>query len=234
MAESSSTSESDTATLTITVTGTNDAPVAVDDVAATAINTVLASINVLGNDTDADLPGDSLRVTGARLENPAQGSVTVNSDGTLRFTPGTNVSGPVRITYDIVDGQGASASATVTVNVGANSAPQGTDKTFTLAEDGSVTLSAGDFGFVDADAGQQLGAVRIDSVPAAGSLTLGGVAVVAGAVISAAQLGQLQFSPAANASGWRSPALWSTSWSTSASSAFSTRSSISMPPYLNT
>ena len=105
------------------------------------------------------------------------------------------------ITYDIVDSAGASSSATVTVNVGANSAPQGTDKSFTLAEDASVTLSAQDFGFVDADAGQQLQAVRIDSVPAAGSLTLNGVAVQAGAVISTAQLGQLQFSPAANASG---------------------------------
>ncbi len=185
----------------VTVTPVNDLPVAADDVAETAINTVFDGINVLGNDTDADLPADSLRVTGARLENPEQGSVTVNPDGTLRYTPATNLSGPVRITYDIVDSQGASASATVTVNVGANSAPQGTDNSFTLAEDTSVSLSAQDFGFVDADAGQQLAAVRIDSVPAAGSLTLGGVAVQAGQVISAAQLGQLQFSPAANASG---------------------------------
>jgi T1SS-143 domain-containing protein len=187
-------------TLRFDVTPVNDAPVAVDDTAATAINTAV-TINVLGNDTDADLPADSLRVTGAQLENPTQGSVTVNSDGTLRFTPATNVSGPVVITYDIVDSQGASASATVTVNVGSNSAPQGADKTFTLAEDSSVTLSAQDFGFSDQDAGQQLAAVRIDSVPAAGSLTLNGVAVVAGEVISAQDLGGLQFRPAANASG---------------------------------
>src|SRR5690606_24336164 len=62
-------------------------------------------------------------------------------------------------------------------------------------------FGAADFGFSDADAGQTLAAVRIDSLPVAGTLALGGVAVVAGQLIDAAQLAQLVFTPAADANG---------------------------------
>ncbi len=192
-------SASSSATLTLSVTPVNDAPVAVDDVAAARINTPLTNIDVLGNDRDVD--GDTLTVTGASLLNPALGSVSVNPDGTLDFTPAANVTGPVAIQYTISDGQGGTASATLTVNVGANTPPDGADATFTLAEDTSRGFSAADFGFTDADAGQTLAAVRIDTLPGAGTLTLGGVAVTAGQVIAAGQLGQLVFTPAANANG---------------------------------
>ena len=51
--------------------------------------------------------------------------------------------------------------------------------------------------------GDRLGAVRIDTLPAAGSLTLAGVAVTAGQVIQAADLGagRLVFTPAPDANG---------------------------------
>ncbi|MFT3956297.1 MAG: Ig-like domain-containing protein [Piscinibacter sp.] len=187
------------ASTTINVTPVNDAPVANNDVASTAINTPLASIPVLANDSDVD--GDALTVTAATLANPALGSVSINPDGTLAFTPATNVSGPVLINYTISDGHGGSSSATLAVNVGANTPPTGADATVTIAEDGSRSFSAADFGFADADVGQTLAAVRIETLPAAGALTLGGVAVVAGQVINAADLGQLVFAPAPNASG---------------------------------
>ncbi|QTN21344.1 tandem-95 repeat protein [Rhizobacter sp. AJA081-3] len=188
-----------TATVNLTINPVNDVPTANADTASTAINTTLPSIAVLANDSDAD--GDTLTVTSATLANPALGSVSINPDGTLAFTPALNVAGLVIINYTISDGQGGTSGATLSVNVGANNAPTGTDATITIAEDGSRALTAADFGFADADLGQTLAAVRIDALPAAGTLTLGGLAVVAGQVIDAADFGQLVYAPAPNANG---------------------------------
>jgi VCBS repeat-containing protein len=188
------------ATLTLAVSAVNDAPVAADDLASTPINTPLV-VSVLANDTDAD--GDTLSVSNAVLTNPALGSVVVNADGTLGFTPANNVSGPVTISYTVSDGHGGSAIATVTVNVGSNTPPTGVDSAHALAEDGSYTVAVTDFGFADADAGQSLANVRIDTLPAAGTLLLNGVAVAAGAVVSAADIaaGHLVFVPVADGNG---------------------------------
>ena len=189
-----------TATLTLAVTPVNDAPVANDDVASTPINTPIV-INVLANDTDAD--GDALTVSNPVLVDPTRGTVTLNPNGTLNFTPSANITGPVTITYTVADGHGGTDTATVTVNVGNNNPPTGADSTHTIAEDGSYVVAVADFGFADADAGQTLSNVRIDSLPAAGSLLLNGVAVVAGAVVSAAEItaGHLVFVPVANGNG---------------------------------
>ena len=84
-----------------------------------------------------------------------------------------------------------------------NEAPTGANATLTINEDTPRTLTAANFGFSDVDAGDTLSAVRIDTVPSAGSLTLSGVAVTAGQVVSAADItaGRLVFTPAADANG---------------------------------
>ncbi len=153
---------------------------------------------MLGNDSDVD--GDTLTVTSASVD-PARGSVSVNPDGTLAFTPVGNLSGPVLVSYTVSDGQGGFATATVTVNVGPNTPPTGTNALVVISEDGSRSFSATDFGFSDADAGQSFANVRIDVLPAAGTLTLSGVNVVAGQVIGVADLGNLVYAPAPNAHG---------------------------------
>ena len=185
--------------ITVTITGTNDGPVALDDTASTPINTPLTHIDVLSNDSDID--GGTLSVTAASLLNPLLGSVTINPNGTLAFTPASNVSGPVVVNYTVSDGQGGFANATVTIDVGANTPPAGSDATVTVAEDGSRSFSAADFGYSDADAGQGFAQVRIDTLPAAGALTLNGVAVTVGQTIAVANLGNLVFTPAPNANG---------------------------------
>ncbi|TMH32851.1 MAG: tandem-95 repeat protein, partial [Betaproteobacteria bacterium] len=184
-------------TLTLDVTPVNDAPVALADSTSTPINTAV-NISVLANDSDVD--GDALSVSGASV-NAAQGSVSVNPDGTLNFTPAANFSGAASISYTLSDGHGGSAIGTLSVNVGANTPPAGADATVTISEDTSKTFSAADFGFADADAGQSLAAVRIDSLPGAGALTLNGVAVAAGQVVAASDIAGLVFAPAADASG---------------------------------
>ena len=82
----------------------------------------------------------------------------------------------------------------------ANKAPAGNDTTITIDAGGFHTFSAADFGFSDVD-GNALAAVLISSTPAAGSLTLNGVAVAAGTSIAAGALGGLRFTPVAGASG---------------------------------
>ncbi|HJW10541.1 MAG TPA: tandem-95 repeat protein, partial [Albitalea sp.] len=107
-------------TLALSVTSVNDAPTPLDDLASTAINTPL-TIAVLANDSDVD--GGALSVSNAVLAQPAQGTVSINPDGTLLFTPATNFSGNATISYTVTDASGASATASVSVNVGNNTPP---------------------------------------------------------------------------------------------------------------
>ena len=95
---------------------------------------------------------------------------------------------------------------TITVNVTpVNDAPAGTDKTVTTLEDTAYTFTAADFGFSDPNdtPANTLLAVKITTLPAAGTLTDNGVAVTAGQFVSVADIaaGLLKFTPAANANG---------------------------------
>ncbi|OCX63055.1 hypothetical protein BFP70_12620 [Thioclava sp. SK-1] len=102
--------------------GINLDPTAVDD-AITTDEDQSVTIDVLANDYDAD--GGTLSVTDASAEN---GSVTVNADGTLTFTPDADFNGDATITYSIDDGNGGTDTATVTVTVTpVNDAPVAAD-----------------------------------------------------------------------------------------------------------
>ncbi len=79
----------DTATVTITITSVNDnAPVANDD-AATVVEGGMVSVlvggatSVLANDTDADLPADTLSVTMTPVSGSIHGALTLAVDGTF-------------------------------------------------------------------------------------------------------------------------------------------------------
>ncbi|RME60043.1 tandem-95 repeat protein, partial [Candidatus Parcubacteria bacterium] len=81
-----------------------------------------------------------------------------------------------------------------------NHAPTTTDDSVMTQEDTPLVLSLNDFGqFSDAD-GDQLAAVKIESLPTNGQLLLNGQAVTAGTEISAAdiQAGKLVFNPTHN------------------------------------
>ncbi|MEP1943224.1 MAG: cadherin-like domain-containing protein, partial [Sulfitobacter sp.] len=101
----------DTATVDVTVTPVNDAPVAEDDTAETNQDTPVV-IDVLANDTDPE--GDPLTVTEATSPD---GTVEINDDGTLTFTPNPGFNGPAEILYTVSDGEGGEAPATVEVTV---------------------------------------------------------------------------------------------------------------------
>ena len=167
-----------------------------------------------------DVDGDALssvKIT----QLPAAGSLTLNGSAVtanqvitaadipnLVFTPAANTDGAnyASMTFTVSDGALESAPATLTINVDnvdstpANSAPVAADSAVTLDEDGSHTFSASEFGFTDSD-GDALHSIKITQLPAAGSLTLSGTAVTANQVITAADIPNLVFTPAANANG---------------------------------
>ncbi|MES2753917.1 MAG: Ig-like domain-containing protein [Pseudomonadota bacterium] len=107
-----------TATQTITVIITNPPPVATNDSATTPEDTPI-TIAVLLNDSDPD--GDPLDITAATA---LHGSVAVNPDGTLTYTPNPDYNGTDTISYIVSDGEGGTANAAVAVTVTpANDAP---------------------------------------------------------------------------------------------------------------
>ena len=103
-----------TATVTVTVNAviTNVLPVALDD-SATTLEGTPVSITVLANDTDAD--NDPLTVSAVTA--PADGTASINADGTVEYVPAVAFSGVDTFDYTIDDGVSGTASGRVTVTV---------------------------------------------------------------------------------------------------------------------
>ena len=105
---------------TLVIDPVNDAPTAVNDTGTTAQNTALTlpAGTLLAN--DSDIEGDGLVVTG--VNGASHGSVSL-SGGIVTFTPANGYSGAAGFGYDISDGHGGTAHATVNVTVVAPSTP---------------------------------------------------------------------------------------------------------------
>jgi len=109
--------------VTVNVGSVNDAPVAIDDSVSTDEDTaIVLGVSDIVTPNDTDLDGDTLVISA--VSNPSNGSVVLNSDGTVTFTPDANFNGTATFDYTISDGDGGTDTATVTVNVGSvNDAP---------------------------------------------------------------------------------------------------------------
>lgn len=79
-----------------------------------------------------------------------------------------------------------------------NNPPSGTSKTITIDEDEAYTFAASDFGYADAsdNPANTLFAVKITTLPAAGTLELDGIAVEAGDFVPVADIPFLVYTPA--------------------------------------
>ena len=102
----------DMATVTVTVTPVADVPLAVDDTASTTAD-VAVTIDVLANDTDVD--GDSLSVLS--VTQGQQGSVVIEADQTVTYTPAAGFLGGDSFSYTIDDGNGGQDTAMVQVTI---------------------------------------------------------------------------------------------------------------------
>ena len=189
-----------------TITSVNDAPtdlaLSASSVAENAANgTVIGTISGTDVDTGDTKTYSLTDSAGGRFAiDSSTGVVTVANGTLLNYEAATSHNVTVRVT----DSGGLTYDETFTIQLtNVNEAPTGADATVTLNEDTSHILTVADFGFSDVDAGDALSAVRIDTLPGAGTLTLSGAAVTAGQVITAADLtaGNLVFTPVTDANG---------------------------------
>src|SRR5207248_2670834 len=184
-----------TATVNVTVTPVNDPPAANPDTLTLPEDSPPTVVDVLANDSSAPDVGEALTVT-AVTQPAAGGSVTLSA-GVVRFAPPPAYTGRDGFGYTVSDGNGGTATATVSVIVTAvNDAPVAT---------GAATLPA-----VPEDTNNPLGATAAalfaanfgdaaDQVPGGSSAnTLAGVAVVGNAATAAE--GAWQYS--ANGTTW--------------------------------
>jgi hypothetical protein len=216
-------------TMRIDVAAVNDAPSGTDTAVGTLENTPFVfGAAAFGLDDTRD--GNALLAV--KIDTlPAAGALTLNGvavgagqvvsaadivSGRLVYTPVANQSGLAfaRFTFQVQDDGGTANGGvdfdatpnTLTIDVGAiNHAPVGADSTVAIDEDGAFTFSTASFGFSDANDVllNNFKAVRIAAVPAAGTLTLNGVAVAAGQTIAVGDIaaGRLVYRPAADANG---------------------------------
>jgi gliding motility-associated-like protein len=211
----------DQATVSIQITPVNDNPVGNNDTGAsnnvftTPENTPItlaSNANILDNDTDPD--GDALVVTQfsvnantytiiAGNSNTASlsgvGTVIIHSNGDLEFSPVTNYNGTVPvITYTVSDGNGGTASATVTIIVTpVNSQPIAQNDSFLTLED--AVLNTGNVLTNDSDPENDALVVTQFVVSGSGTVTAGSTGTITG--IGTLKLngnGTFTFTPALN------------------------------------
>jgi hypothetical protein len=156
-------------------------PTANDDT-ATITEGDSATIDVLANDTDPD--GDPLTVVS--VTQGSSGTVVINPDNTVTYTPEENFFGTDTFTYTVSDPGGRTDTATVTVTVSAvNNQPVANGATFTTNEDTPLTGT--------------LTATDVDSTAFTFSIVQNGT--LGTATITNATTGAFTYTPGANRNG---------------------------------
>ena len=217
--------------LTINIARVNNAPSGTSGSVSTIENTPYAfSPSNFGFSDAIDTPFDQLLAVQITTL-PTTGTLTVGGAavsagqfvtaasinlGQLVFTPAANTYGAnyATFTFQVQDNGGTANGGvdldptpkTLTIDVArVNDAPTGTNGNVSASENTAYVFTAANFGFSDPSdtPPDQLLAVQITSLPTAGTLTVGGAAVTAGQVVSAAAInaGQLVFTPTANSFG---------------------------------
>ena len=199
----------DTATVTVTASadatlesltvndGTSDLPLAPPFASGTHVYTAevgkaVTTVTLTAMTTDSDAT-----VTAVTLD----GNAIADTD----FTDGIEVPSLLAGENEIVvtvraEDTSTTQTYTVTVTREANTAPTAINSSVTTDEDTAHTFATTEFSFADGD-GHALVSVTVVTPPAAGELALGGAAVTADQAVSAADIGQLVFTPASNAHG---------------------------------
>ena len=130
----------------------------------------------------------------------------------MSFASTANFNGGAGLGFVVSDLGNAGSGGALTANGGlgiivnsVNDAPAGIDKTVTTPEDTAYTFVASDFDFTDVNdsPANTLTAVKIATLPGAGTLTDNGTAVTVGQIVSLADIngGLLRFTPVTNANG---------------------------------
>jgi hypothetical protein len=153
----------------------------------------------LGNGNGTFQARVDLAIGSSYAETPTLGDF--NGDGRLDIAVNGATSTGQRVLLNTGTYLGDSDTRAITVNP-VNDAPSAQNGTVTLDEDGTYVFTVLDFPYSDPENNGFL-AIRIATLPGAGTLLLNGAAVHAGDTITAAQIfaGQLSFTPGPNGNG---------------------------------
>ena len=160
--------------------GGNQNPNAVNDNATTqqdtAVNGNVLNGSLSGGTADSDPDGDSIQVNSNTT--PGNGTLTsdVTASGNFTYTPNTGYTGPDSFNYTISDGQGGTATATVSITVVAgNQNPTAVNDNATTQQDtavnGNVLNGSLSGGTADSDPDGDSIQVNSNTTPGNGTLT---------------------------------------------------------------
>ena len=110
----------------------------------TALNTVLTVTNANEGVIDNDFDAENSSLSATKIDDPTNGSITLNSNGTFTYTPATGFEGVDTFTYQVNDGTDNSALGTVQVTVGNGLSGQLNSDEFnsgSLLHDGVLSLT---------------------------------------------------------------------------------------------
>lgn len=136
---SNTSTTSQSATVTITVNASNT-PTALADSYATTQDTTLniAATGLLANDSDPQ----SATLTASLSTAPANGTASVNADGSFAYTPVSGFTGTDTFTYTATNTSSQTATATVTITVNQlNNSPVAVADSYSLNQNGQLTTT---------------------------------------------------------------------------------------------
>ncbi len=158
-------------TVTINVIPVNDAPVAIVNGYTVNEDTTLtvAANGVLGNDVDFD--GNAL--SAVLVSGTSNGTLVFNADGSFIYTPNADFNGFDSFSYRAYNGISYSNRAIVTIRINpVNEMPIAVGDTFSVAEDGVLTISSNGVLINDSDVdGDPIKAILVGG-PSFGTVTL--------------------------------------------------------------
>ncbi|HAH44957.1 MAG TPA: hypothetical protein DCM07_08870, partial [Planctomycetaceae bacterium] len=174
--------KTDTGTVTVSITEVNDAPTANPDIFETTEDTgfTFNASNLIVNDSagPANEGSQVLSVTAVSATADTYGSVVLNGDGTITFTPNADFNGTASFEYTLAD-DGTTASlpdsqidlGLVTIIVAeVNDGPTANNDAITTSEDSAITFAVTDLLTNDEsgplnEAGQTLSVSSVTATP---------------------------------------------------------------------
>jgi hypothetical protein len=182
---------SNEATVTVTVTPVNDAPLALND-SGTVTTGGSTLIEVLNNDSDVDGTLDPATVT--IVDQPANGTIQIQANGSVFYTHNGSATTSDSFTYTVKDNSGApSNTATVNITVSAANAPPVANGDALFAATGgtgSGNLIANDF---DLDGTLDPASITITVQPTQGTVTVNGDGTITYSHTGAGQFDSFQY-----------------------------------------
>jgi Bacterial Ig domain/Bacterial cadherin-like domain len=127
----------------------------------------MTKAQLVGNDTDPD--GDPLTITQVSSPSAQGGTVVLNADQSVTYTPSPSYSGIDTFTYTISDGK---ITATATVSLELNHAPVAANDAYGVNQGGTLNVPAAGVLANDSDADGNALALSLVTGPAHGTLTL--------------------------------------------------------------